>query len=135
MFIKLTQLGCLMMINLREIKLESLYVFILTLTLLNSCDYRTPSMDRFEKITKIKFSDSINVIEDRFESAGPDYSMFYKFSLNESDCQYFKSKIQKTEDWIKKDKEWTFYKTVDGIIYNITFSEQDCKVSYNEDLI
>lgn len=116
-------------------KLKSLCVLILTLVLLNSCDYRTPSKDRFEKITKIELSDSINVTEDRFESAGPDYGLFYKFGLNENDCLGFKSKMKESEGWINKDGVWTFYKTVDGIIYNITFSGKECEISYNEDLI
>ena len=105
------------------------------LVLLNSCNYRKQSKERFEKITKIELSNSINVIIDRFESAGPDYSLFYKFGLNENDCLDFKSKLKESKEWINKDGVWTFYKTVNGIIYKINFSEKECKVSYNEDLI
>jgi hypothetical protein len=43
--------------------------------------------------------------------------------------------MEESEGWINKDGVWTFYKTVDGLIYNITFSEKECEVSYNEDLI
>lgn len=108
---------------------------ISVLFLLNSCDYRTPSKDRFENITKIELTDSINVIQDRFEESGPDYGLFYKFTLNDTDCLELKTKIEQSNEWEKKDSEWTFYKTVNGIIYNITFPFEDCQISYNEDLI
>jgi hypothetical protein len=105
------------------------------LILFNSCDYRTPSKDRFENITKIELTDSINVIQDRFEDSGPDYGLFYKFTLNDINCLDLKSKIERSKDWVKKGNEWTFYKTVNGTIYNITFSIEKCQISYNEDLI
>lgn len=117
------------------IKLINLFALIPTIILLNSCNYRTPSKDRFEKITKIKISNSIKVTEDRFESSGPDYSLFFKFYLIESYCLNFKSQIIKSEEWIKKNNSWDFYKTVDGTIYNITFSLQECQITYREDLI
>jgi len=116
-------------------KLKSVFAFSLILILLSSCDYRTSSKDRFEKITKIELSDSINVTEDRFESLGPDYRLFYKFDLNKNDCIDFKSKIKNSEGWVNNNNEWSFNITVDGTIYNITFFEQECQVSYNEDLI
>lgn len=105
------------------------------LILCDSCDFRTPSKERFENITKIELTDSINVIQDRFEDSGPDFGLFYKFTFNESDCLAFKSKIQQSEDWIQEGGEFKFNKTVDGIIYNITFSIQECQISYYEDLI
>ena len=115
-------------------KLIIIPALLFSLFIFNSCD-RTPSRNRFETITKIELTDSINVIHDRFEDSGPDYGLFYKFKLNENDCLDLQSKIQQSDDWEKQEGNWTFYKTVDGIIYNITFSIQDCQISYQEDLI
>lgn len=67
--------------------------------------------------------------------AGPDYGLVFKFVLTEKDCSELGSKIQESNDWIKQDEFWTFNKTVNGVIYNITFDKQKCKVIYNEDLI
>jgi len=116
-------------------KLKFTFSIVSILILCNSCDYRTPSKNRFENITKIELTDSIIVIQDRFEDSGPDYGLFYKFTFNESDCLDFKSKIQQSEVWIKEGGDFKFYKTVDGIIYNITFSTEECQISYYEDLI
>lgn len=132
---KADTIGVFIEVEIKRKNLKSLIALIFALVLLNSCDYRTPSKDRFEKVTKIELSGSIKVSEDRFETAGSDYGLIYKFGLNESECLDFKSKIKESQGWIKKDTVWTFYKIVDDTIYNITFSEQECEVTYNEDLI
>ena len=116
-------------------KLNTFYWALVISVLLNSCNYRTPSKDRFEKITKISLPNSINVTYDRFEESGPDYGLFYKVSLNQTDCLEILDKIEKSNEWIKKSNEWTFNKTIDGIIYNISFSVKECQITYDEILI
>ena len=102
---------------------------------INSCNYRTPSKIRFEKITKISLSDSITITEDRFEDSGPDYGLFYKVILEENECAKILKFISESKDWKKDENKWRFYKREDGIIYDIAFSEYDCQISYSEDLI
>lgn len=111
------------------------YWIIIISLFLNSCDYRTPSNVRFEKITKIALPNSMKVIQDIFEESGPDYSLFFKVSFNENDCLEMLEKIQKSKTWTKDASEWKFYKTIDGITFNIVFSVEKCQISYNEDLI
>jgi hypothetical protein len=116
-------------------RLNRLLSFLTILLLLNSCDYRTPSKERFEKITKISLPNPITVIQDRFEESGPDYGLFYKVTLNQNDCISILNLIQVSNDWKKNDHKWEFYKTENGIIYNIVFSKNECQISYNEELI
>lgn len=108
---------------------------ITILFFLNSCDYRISSKDRFEEVTGINLKDEVKVIEDRFEELGPDYSLIYKVLLSEKDCIEMVKSVQELKDWIKDENNWQFYKTIDGIIYNIIFSIDECQISYNEDLI
>lgn len=103
--------------------------------ILSSCNYRTPSKIRFEKITNINLPDSIEVLEDRFESSGPNYGLFYEFKLNEEGCSNFFNQIKKSSEWTKTKKGWEFHKTSEGIIYNIIFINDECEIRYNEDLI
>jgi hypothetical protein len=103
--------------------------------LLYSCNYRTPSEIRFEKITKISLPDSITILQDRFEESGPDYGLFYIVVLKENDCEKILKLIKASSDWDKDGNKWKFYKTVNGIIYNIVFSVEECQISYYEDLI
>ena len=115
-------------------KVKIYWIVIITL-LLNSCNYRTPSKVRFEKITGIELSDSIKVIEDRFEGSGPDYGLYYKISISKKDCVELFKNIEKSKDWIKDGNLWQFNKSIDGITYDIVFSVDECKISYNEELI
>lgn len=103
--------------------------------ILSSCNYRTPSRLRFKKITNITLPDSIDVLEDRFESSGSDYGLFYEFKLKEKDCSFFFNQIKNSSEWNKTKEGWKFHKTDEGIIYNIIFIKDECKIRYNEDLI
>lgn len=121
--------------SLWQLAIRPGYWLFAVLVLLNSCDYRRSSKDRFEEITQIELPDSIKVLQDRFEESGTDYGLFYKVSLNQKNCLEMLGKIQKSNGWVEKQNEWTCYKTVDGIIYNITFSIENCQIVFNEDLI
>lgn len=107
------------------------WIIFLTL-LINSCDYRTPSKDRFEKITGIELSDSIKVLNDSFTEMGPDYSLSYKLILSQNECENVIIKIQEKNNWSLQHNEWEFNKTANNTYYNITFSIENCQLSYLE---
>ncbi|GEM_PF-4874940 len=107
------------------------WIIFLTL-LINSCDYRTPSKDRFEKITGIELSDSIKVLNDSFTEMGPDYSLSYKLTLSQNECENVIIKIQERNNWNLQHDEWEFNKTANNTYYNITFSIENCQLSYLE---
>lgn len=109
-------------------------ISIITL-FLSCCSYRTPSKVRFEKITGIELSDSITVIEDRFEESGNDYGLYYKISIPENVCVKISDDIKKSKNWERTRNVWRFNKTIDGIRYDIIFSIDECKISYSESLI
>jgi len=100
-----------------------------------ACNYSTPSDVRFEKTTGIFLTDSITILQDRFEESGPDYGLYFEFKLKENDCIEIMEIISKSKDWEKIDNGWKLYKTDDGIIFNISFSIDDCKIIYREELI
>lgn len=112
----------------------STLIFIVIL-FISSCNYRTPSDIRFERTTGIELSDSIIVLQDRFEESGPDYGLYYEFKLFDKDCKKIKRTVSKSKDWKEIEKGWEFHKTIDGIIYMISFSRTDCKIIYREELI
>ncbi len=116
-------------------KTVKIYSIVIIILLLNSCNYRTPSKVRFEKITGVELSDSIKVIEDRFEESGPDYGLSYKISISKKDCVELTENIEKSKDWTKDGNVWRFHKTIDGITYDIVFSVVECLISYYEELI
>ena len=116
-------------------KLNRFLLLLMISFLFYSCNYRTPSKVRFEKITRIQLSDSITVIQDRFENSGPDYGLFYKVTLNQNDCDTILKLIRESNDWKEVGNKWKFYKTQNGTIYNIIFFKDECLISYNEDLI
>lgn len=118
-----------------KMKTVKIYWIVMITLMLNSCNYRTPSKERFEKVTGIELSDSIKVIEDRFEESGPDYGLTYKISISKKDCIKQFEIIKKSKDWIKNGNSWRFYKTIDGIMYDIVFSVDKCQISYDEELI
>jgi len=105
------------------------------LTLMISCNYRTPSKVRFERITNINLPDSITVIQDRFEESGPDYGLYYELMLKEKDCLNILEKLENSNRWEKTDNRLEFQKTNDGIIYNILILKDDNKIIYREELI
>jgi len=105
----------------------------LILVLLSSC--RTPSKVRFEKITGIEISDSITVIEDKFEEAGPDYGLTYVILISKKDCLEISNYLENSKKWRKKGNDWEFHETINGITYDIVFSVRECKITYNENLI
>ncbi|WP_340153373.1 hypothetical protein [uncultured Marivirga sp.] len=80
-------------------------------------------------------SDSITVIEDIFQESGPDYGLSYKVSLTKNECLILIDEVQKSPDWEQEGSEFEFYKTIDGIIYNITFSSKECIITYYEDMV
>lgn len=116
-------------------KIVKIYLIVILTLLFNSCNYRTSSKVRFEKITGVEFSDSIKVIEDKFEESGPDYGLSYKISISKKDGVGLTDNIVKSKDWVKDGKVWRFHKTIEGITYDIVFSESECLISYNEELI
>jgi len=103
--------------------------------LLVSCEYRTPSKERFENITGISLPHSITVIEDEFQDHGADYSLSYKVHLNENDCINLMKNIEESENWTKDKSDWIFYKKLDGITYDILFSADEYHFFYFECLI
>lgn len=105
------------------------------LFLLISCNYRTPSNVRFETNTDIKFPDSVTVIQDRFEEAGPDYGLFYEFKTKESDCLKILEQLENSNEWKKVQNRLEFQKTNDGIIYNILILKDRNTIIYREELI
>ena len=114
--------------------LKNFFVIIIIALILKSCDYRTPSKIRFEKITSINLPNSITVIQDRFEESGPDYGLIYEISLNKIECYKILEKIKNSEDWINSNNKWKFDKTTDGIIYQIIFLENECQINYIEEI-
>jgi hypothetical protein len=112
-----------------------IYLVLIITILLNSCNYRTPSKDRFEKITGVELSDSIKVIEDRFEESGPDYGLSYKISISEKDCVKLTENIEKSKDWTKDGNMWRFHKVINGITYDIVFFIVEHQILYSEELI
>lgn len=105
------------------------------LFLMFSCNNRTASSIRFEKITGINLPDSITVIQDRFEEVGPDYALFYEFKIKEKNCLEILEKLEKSNDWEKSNDKLEFQKTNDGIIYIILILKDDNKIQYREELI
>ncbi|MEM9675352.1 MAG: hypothetical protein ACFB15_21075 [Cyclobacteriaceae bacterium] len=116
-------------------KLNTVGCIIAILLLHESCNYRKPSKARLENITGISLSDSIIVTQDLFEESGPDYGLFYKVILNKKECQEISEIIDASEGWVQEGGTWKFYKTVDGTIYNITFTIDECFIFYREELL
>jgi hypothetical protein len=114
-------------------KFVRFYWIVLILVLLSSC--RTPSKTRFEKITGIELSDSITVIEDKFEESGPDYGLTYIILISKKDCSELSKKLENYKGWKQNGRNWEFHETANGIMYDIIFSITDCKITYNENLI
>jgi len=114
--------------------LNTLIIFLI-IVFFSSCNYRTPSNIRFTRTTGIELSDSIIVIEDRFEESGPDYGLFYEFKIQEKECMEIINSMSNSKDWKETEIGWEYYKTIDGIIYIISFSKHDCKIIYREELI
>lgn len=114
-------------------RLVKYYWIIVIFMFLSSC--RTTSKVRFEKTTGFELSDSVTVIEDRFEESGPDFGLTYVILVSKKDCFEISKRIKNSKDWIKNGNVWEFHKTIDGIIYDIVFSYGECKIYYNENLI
>lgn len=114
-------------------KLVKFYWITLIFLLLSSC--RTPSKERFQKITGIELSDSITVIEDKFEESGPDFGLSYIILISKNDCIAISNFIENSDEWRKDGKNWKFHTTKNGITYDIVFSIDECKISYYENLI
>lgn len=114
-------------------KLLIFFWIILILVFFSSC--RTPSKERFEKIIGIELSDSIKVIEDKFEESGSDYGLTYVIIISKKDCLNLSNYIESSKKWSKKETVWEFHETIDGIMYDIIFSGSECKITYDETLI
>jgi len=113
-----------------------MYLLILGFSfLMISCNYRTPSKLRFERITKINLPDSITVIQDRFEESGPDFGLIYVFKIKQIDCWKILKKLEKSSDWKKMDNRLEFQKINDGISYSIQVLNAESKIIYQEELI
>lgn len=100
-----------------------------------SCNYRTPSNVRFEKTTGINLPDSITVIQDRFEDAGPDYELFYEFIITEKICVEILEKLENSNNWKKWNNRLAFERTNNGITYIILIIKKENKIIYREYLI
>lgn len=103
--------------------------------LIYSCNYRTPSKIRFEKNTGLNLPDSITVLQDRFEESGPDYGLFYKIQIKETECLEILEQLESLNDWEKVQDRLEFQKTDDGIIYNILILKDENIIVYREELI
>ena len=114
-------------------KFEKFFCIALILLLLSSCI--TPSKERFQKITGIKLSDSITVIEDKFEESGPDFGLTYIVLISKNDCLKISSILENSNEWRKNGNIWEFYTAKNGITYHIIFSVDECKITYYETLI
>ena len=112
-----------------------IYILILGFSfLIISCNYRTPSNLRFERITKINLTDSITVIQDKFEESGSDFGLIYVFKVKQKDCLKILKKLEKSNDWKKLDNRLEFQKTNDDINYNIQVLNEENKIIYQEEL-
>ena len=103
--------------------------------LIHSCNYRTPSKIRLEKNTGLNLPDSITVLQDRFEESGPDYGLYYKILIKETDCIEIIEQLDNLNDWRKTQDRLEFQKTNDGIIYNILILKEENIIVYREELI
>ena len=103
--------------------------------LIYSCIYRTPSNIRFEKNTGLNLPDSIAVLQDRFEESGPDYGLFYKIQIKETDSLEILEQLDNLNDWKKAQDSLEYQKTNDGIIYNILILKDKNIIVYREELI
>jgi len=116
-------------------KIKHFIILASIITVMSSCNYRTPSSIRFEKITGIALPDSITVIKDRFEETGPDYGLFYEFIITEEVCFEILENLEKSNDWKKWENSLEFQRINDGIIYNILIVINENKIIYREELI
>lgn len=114
-------------------KLVKFSWIIFILMLVSSC--RTASKERFEKTTRIELSNSITVIEDKFEESGPDFGLTYVILISKKDCFDISNFLENSKKWRKNGNDWEFHETINGIKYDIVFSVSECKISYNESLI
>lgn len=87
--------------------ISSILIFVF-ISLLISCDYRTPSRIRFSKICDIDIPKGAEVIKDEYQDMLQDYAIIYEIKLNREECEgltksirnsaYYNSKVCVTKN-------------------------------------
>jgi hypothetical protein len=69
---------------------------ILIVSVLVSCNYRTPSKIRFSKNMDIEIPNDIKILKDEYQDMMQDYAIIYEFKMNEKSCKDLSMSIRKS---------------------------------------
>ncbi len=59
---------------------------LISITIVTSCDYRTPSRKRFSKTCDILIPENVVVINDEYQDMWQDYAIVYEIELSDQTC-------------------------------------------------